>query len=319
MLVLPDVWVWDSWYMDDGERFHAFYLKASRALLDPERRHTRPAVGHAVSTDLRNWTVVADALVHEDAPAFDDQGIWSGSVMRDDSGGYHFFYTGINRQTVMQVQRIGHAVSDDLMTWTRLGAEPILTADPRWYETYEVCGREPWRDPWIVREGDGWRMLITAASSTGALGQRGCVGTATSPDLITWTAEAPLAEHVGLNQMEVLQPVEVDGRHVIVFCLCAADVHIPGAARKTGTWTAPADSPTGPFHFDRAEPIDVEGNYAGRIVMDRAGTPNLMAFVDFLPGQELGGSLGNPVPLALTERGTLQPVSAEAAAGFARG
>ena len=43
MLRLPDAWVWDSWYLHDGDRHHAFYLKASRALLDPDRDLTKYA------------------------------------------------------------------------------------------------------------------------------------------------------------------------------------------------------------------------------------------------------------------------------------
>ena len=30
MLRLEDRWVWDSWVVDDGERYHLFYLQAPR-------------------------------------------------------------------------------------------------------------------------------------------------------------------------------------------------------------------------------------------------------------------------------------------------
>ena len=63
MFTLPDSWVWDFWFADDGERYHLFFLYASRALHDPHARHYRASIGHAVSTDLRNWERVADALV----------------------------------------------------------------------------------------------------------------------------------------------------------------------------------------------------------------------------------------------------------------
>ena len=66
-LSLADSWVWDFWFADDGERYHLFFLRASRALLDPDRRHRRASLGHAVSTDLRHWTLRADALVADDA------------------------------------------------------------------------------------------------------------------------------------------------------------------------------------------------------------------------------------------------------------
>ena len=70
--VLSDAWTWDMWFADDGERYHAFYLKASRALGDPDRRHFYVTVGHAVSDDLRTWVEVRDALVASDTLLDDD-------------------------------------------------------------------------------------------------------------------------------------------------------------------------------------------------------------------------------------------------------
>ena len=98
MLRLPDHWVWDSWYTADDEgRQHAFFLRASRALLDPDRRHLRASIGHAVSADLRDWQLVADALVPADAPAWDDLATWTGSVVRGPDRRWYLFYTGISR------------------------------------------------------------------------------------------------------------------------------------------------------------------------------------------------------------------------------
>lgn len=317
MLVLPDVWIWDSWYVDDGERFHAFYLKASRALIDHERRHMRPSVGHAVSDDLVTWVELADALVHEDAPAFDDQGIWTGSIVRDERGTFHLFYTGIERRTMSAIQRTGHAVSDDLLTWHRVSPEPVVTADSRWYSVADDGQREDWRDPWVFRDADRWRMLVTATAADGPEGQRGCVAAAVSPDLYTWTVEEPVVAGVGLRQLEVPQVEFVDGGWVLLFCLTGTDVVRPGLPQVTGTWSVPGSSPTGPFDFDRAEPIQIPGNYAGRIVQDRSGRWQFMGFVDVDQDGRFGGVLGNPVPLRRTERGTLQPETPAAAAAFA--
>ncbi len=316
MLCLVDAWVWDSWYVDDGERFHAFYLKASRALGDPERRHHWPVVGHSVSDDLCSWQECPDALAPSEPPAFDDQGIWTGSVVADGSGTWHLFYTGIGRDDMGRAQRIGHATSMDLDTWTRVSGEPIAVADPRWYRTRSAGFVEDFRDPWVFPEGAGWRMLVTAQSVEGPDGARGCIATAVSPDLTSWTVEPPLAEGTALGQLEVLQTIELEGRFVVAFCMSERDVSAPSLPRVTGTWTAPAESLAGPFHLDRAEPIAVQGNYAGRLVRDRAGTWNLMAFVDLDAHGKFAGCLGNPVPLTLTDRGTLQPSAADATEVF---
>jgi len=47
MLRLADHWVWDSWLAVAGAEYHLFFLRASRALHDPERRHllTNAVVG----------------------------------------------------------------------------------------------------------------------------------------------------------------------------------------------------------------------------------------------------------------------------------
>src|SRR6187402_2730218 len=116
---LPDSWVWDFWFADDGDRYHVFFLYASRALHDPERRHLRASIGHAVSDDLMSWTQVADALVRSDAPAFDDVATWTGSVVRHDDGTWFLYYTGVRFEGGRNVQRLGYATSADLTTWTK--------------------------------------------------------------------------------------------------------------------------------------------------------------------------------------------------------
>ena len=79
---LPGSWVWDYWFADDGERYHLFFLYASRALGDPDARHYRASVGHAVSTDLVEWTQVADALVRSTDGGEGEAVGWGGGVHR---------------------------------------------------------------------------------------------------------------------------------------------------------------------------------------------------------------------------------------------
>ena len=98
MLRLASYWVWDFWFADDGDLYHLYFLKASRALLDPDRRHWRASVGHATSRDLTNWVEREDALVPSDEGAFDDVATWTGSVVRDAQGTWRMFYTGVDRQ-----------------------------------------------------------------------------------------------------------------------------------------------------------------------------------------------------------------------------
>jgi beta-fructofuranosidase len=304
---LPDSWVWDFWTADDGRQHHLFFLYASRALHDPERRHHRAAIGHAVSSDLTEWTRVADALVHDDAPAFDDDATWTGSVVKADDGTWRLFYTGMHLVgDGSNVQKVGVATSPDLLTWTRSPHNPVLEVDARWYETLgETQWRdETWRDPWVFRDpaGNGWHMLITARARAGDLRGRGVVGHAVSSDLERWEARAPLSSPVpdGFGQLEVMQVEEVDGRAVLLFsCLPpeASDAkrrdHPRGAV-----WAAPGDTMTGPFHIEQAYPLTDDDLYVGRLVRRRGGDWILLAFRNAgIDGHFVGG-VTDPMPVS---------------------
>ena len=132
-LHLADHWLWDHWICDDGDHYHLFFLRASRALHDPERRHFRASMGHAVSDDARSWELVADALVRSDGPAFDDKAIWTGSTVIKPDGALRVFYTGISQAEDGLVQRIGWADSTDGVTFERACDAP-LEADGKWYQ-----------------------------------------------------------------------------------------------------------------------------------------------------------------------------------------
>ena len=165
---LPDAWMWDFWPADDGEHYHLFFLYASRALNDPEARHLRASIGHAISTDLTNWRRTDDALVRSDPPAFDDVATWTGSIVKHPDGTWFLFYTGGSRTGSRLAQTIGYATSSDLISWTKNSGNPVLKADPRWYETLDSRpqGVEAFRDPWVFADpdGNGWHMLITAGT-----------------------------------------------------------------------------------------------------------------------------------------------------------
>ncbi|GAA2628760.1 glycoside hydrolase family protein [Paractinoplanes durhamensis] len=135
MLRRPDMWFWDSWPVVDGGDRHLFFLQAPRSLGDPDTRHVNAAIGHAVSADWTNWTILPDALTAAPSPAWDDLAIWTGSIVRDDAGRWRLFYSAISRKENGRVQRIGHAASDDLISWRRTsstaGFSRRLTAPSR--------------------------------------------------------------------------------------------------------------------------------------------------------------------------------------------
>uniref|UniRef100_UPI004048C4B6 glycosyl hydrolase family 32 n=1 Tax=Aquiluna sp. TaxID=2053504 RepID=UPI004048C4B6 len=311
MLQLRDSWVWDSWFAFDGERHHAFYLRASRALGDPNRRHRHPFIGHAVSTDLKNWEVVSDAIAIGDAPAWDSWTTWTGSVTRDDDGLWWMFFTGTSREDGGDVQRVGAATSKDLMVWTKIEANPLTEADPEFYEKldYDLWHDEAWRDPWVFRHEGTWHMIVTARGLEGSRHGRGVAGHAVSEDLKTWKVLPPLTEcESGFGQMEVIQISEIEGIPTMVWC-CGPNELSPEMREKYpsgGMFSTTGPSMLGPFNPNEAVWFPHETLYAARAVQHE-GSWYMIGFIAG-PDKDFGGYLCDPIPLVNSGRGVLPAV-----------
>jgi beta-fructofuranosidase len=314
-LRLPDKWVWDFWLAREGGRHHAFYLQAPRALGCSDLRHRNASVGHAVSTDLRAWTVLPDALHPGEPGSWDDIATWTGSVIRHD-GRWQMLYTGIGAADDGLVQRVGLATSDDLVHWTKHPENPVLEADGRWYELLDLTRwrDQSWRDPWLAADPDGAgvRVLLTARSPDGAADGAGVIAQARSADLVHWEVLPPLTSPGEFAQVECPQLVEVDGRELILFSCLEQDHSAVRCARlgrpgTTGTFvfakvdgayvpsTRPVADPTGP-----AGPL-----YAGKLVEAEAGDWRFVGFRG-AGDRDFVGELSDPVPVRVDETGELR-------------
>jgi beta-fructofuranosidase len=295
-LRLPDRWIWDSWYFKEGDTYHVFYLCASRGLVDGNRRHRNPSIGHAVSKDLENWTIVADALTPSDDPAFDSWTTWTGSVIKNDDGKYYMFYTGTAREDGGLTQRIGLATSDDLITWTKHSKDALVEADGTWYEKFNIENwpDEAWRDPWVFRfPGEKtWHMLITARSKHGNPKTRGVLGHATSENLIDWTVQPPLsAPDQGYGQQEVFQFEIVDGVPILLFCVGWRELSEENLARfgKTdASYSLVVDPKLQNIDFNNARPFPGLEAYASRLICGPDGKWFLMGFINEVDGKFVG-------------------------------
>ena len=304
MLNLANAWTWDFWLARQGPTYHVFFLQASRALGDPDRRHYRASVGHAISTDLHTWIQVDDALVPADRPAFDDIATWTGSVVQAPNGLWHMFYTGVGSREGGLVQRIGLATSLDLISWTRHEGGPLLEADPRWYERLggSWWPNEAWRDPWVFADpaGDGWHMLITARAGHGPADDRGVIGHARSADLVRWEVQPPLTKPgSGFGQLEVPQVAVVDGQPVLLFSCLRPELSDARRAEggAGGIWAVTGDHPLGPFDPAEAWPVTDQGLYAGRLVEAPDGSWQLLAFHNYDHDGRFVGGLTDPMPV----------------------
>lgn len=312
-LRLPDRWIWDSWYVWDGDYCHAFYLCASRGLYDPIRRHRNTNIGHAVSKDLINWEILPDAISPSESPAWDSWTTWTGSVVKDDDGKWWMFYTGTSRETKGEVQTIGAAVSDDLVTWRKHDSNPLVVADSRWYEKLadKTWHDEAWRDPWVYKsDSDGlWHMLITARGRAGKDRYRGVLGHAISSDLETWEPLKPLAVSEGeFAHLEVFQFAEVDGVPLLLFCCGWRELNeerLGQMGQLDATYSVVCNSGLENIDFSEAKPFLDNPVYAGRLVQDRSGKWFLLGFVNEVDGQFIG-EISDPIPVTATNSDGLQ-------------
>jgi beta-fructofuranosidase len=314
-LLLPDDWIWDSWLVDDGERYHLFFLRAQRALLDPGLRHTRATIGHAVSTDLHEWTYLGETL-RPDPDGWDDLALWTGSVVRGDDGVWRMFYTAIcNRGHVLKDQRIGVVESDNLHTWRRVTDHPVVVADPRWYKTLDedATASETWRDPFVFRDpaGDGWRMLVCARAVGAASNDDGVLAEARSADLIEWEVGPPVCEPgAGFGQLEVAQVRMIDGRPRLVFTCHPQEMTAERRAASGDfcTWSLTGRTQTGPWDITQAQPFRAEPDlFAAPLVQQRDGTWALVGFRNQEPQGILSFDILDPIPVQIVD-GAIQAV-----------
>ena len=300
MFALDDAWVWDFWVADDGERYHLFFLHAPTSLGDPEARHLSATIGHAVSRDLFAWERRPDAVAKGGPGAPDDVATWTGSVVRGDDDLWYLFYTSVGTSPAGVVQTVSAATSPDLETFTKLPGPLVRAGAPYERRADSLFDDEAFRDPWVLRDRDGWHMLITARTPHGPLHDRGVVGHATSPDLRSCTLQPPLSPpEQGFGQLEVLEPFELEGQHFLVFNCLAPD--LPEQRRSTttgGTWVAAAEGPLGPYDIAGAHQLTDDRYYVARPVRERGtGRIRFMAFRNADAEGRFVRGLTDPVPL----------------------
>ena len=312
MLRLPDAWTWDFWLADTGKEFHLFFLRASRALGAPDRRHFRASVGHAVSADIYNWNLLPDALVPGDRPAFDDIATWTGSVVRGPNGLWYMYYTGISAEDSGLVQRIGLSTSEDLIRWNRHPEFNVLGADSRWYEKLGDSSwtSEAWRDPWVFWNpaDQMWHMFVTARSSSGDEDNRGVVGHLQSDDLVRWEATAPISQpNCGFGVLEVMQVEMVEGRSVLLFSCPHPELSASKREKETrgGIWVAVGDDLIGGFDIANSHLLSDDRLYSGRLVRNRSGKWMLLAFHNQDANGEFVGEVSDPIPVTWDHNGHL--------------
>jgi beta-fructofuranosidase len=314
VLKLPDKWVWDFWIAQDGVDYHIFFLQAPKTLEQEKLRHWNATIGHAVSRDLVHWEHLPVALLPGPDGSWDDYMTWTGSIVRSKETWY-FFYTGGCRSDKGLVQKIGLATSHDLETWEKYPANPIITADSRWYETLNlsIWHEQAWRDPWVFQhpENGEWHAFITGRVNHGPPDGRGCIAHARSEDLVNWKVLPPVSAPGAFGHMEVPQLVEIGNRYYLLFSITGnmfSKDYRQNANIKpvTGTYCLVSDEAFGGFVFNsnRFLPCNVQGvYYSGKIVRNPVGDYVFLTYRHFSDTGEFIGEICNPIPIDISDSG----------------
>lgn len=171
--------------------YHLFFIRHN-TVLGPEETETD--LGHAISDDLFHWAQLPPVLP-VDPDGWDNANVWAPHVVERD-GLWWMFYTGVTDWPgeFERTQRMGVAVSSDLMTWNRLDGPIFDASQTTWGWWAPDHAAAAFRDPYVMPDPafpGGWLMYYTG--SLGADTAATVVGVAASDgDFMQWRDVKPL-------------------------------------------------------------------------------------------------------------------------------
>lgn len=186
---------WDTWYFATDDEVHAFYLQQLRPNSD-RTQWDADSIGHAVSRNLVDWEELPPVVPPAEPGSEGDLVNWTGSTVEMD-GTYYLFYTIRSSSSDAREQTIGLATSPDLYSWTKHPANPVLTPDPRWYNTVDApgpAGVVDCRDLMVVKHPSrpGWFGVFATRINTQEPAEGAVFAGAYSEDLVHWEQTPPV-------------------------------------------------------------------------------------------------------------------------------
>ncbi|MEJ2616089.1 MAG: hypothetical protein P8Z35_14110, partial [Ignavibacteriaceae bacterium] len=173
-------------------------------------------------------------------------------------------------------------------------SEPLVSADPRYYQVDDDMA---WRDPFVIYDPEDniWIMYIAAKTKEGDKRRRGCIGTATSTNLVDWVVKPPVISPAKYFEMEC--PVIFKHNNFIYIFVSISDDRRVHTYRASGLM--------GPFEY--LGPLTPPNNYAARII----NTGNIPLLLHTVPrrwqhedgGELMRGMLAEPKKLLFNDKG----------------
>ncbi len=297
--------LWDTWLFRQGHDLHLFHL---------QRRYTEigcSSIGHAVTQDWVHWETLPPVLVQGSGSDWDAGPLMTGMALAH-AGRYYMFYGAM----ADRVQRIGVAVSDDLLHWEKVGGGPVLEPGGPWYETeptqatnYETA----WRDPYVYYHApeEQFYAFICARVPGGADTGGGCIAVARSADLLDWTLLPPAYVSDVLTCLEVPEYFTLNGRHYLSYTTSyhfGTPYPLRDPYQATGTFYLVSDSMRSGYREPDHDNVlnaglpHVISNYVGRSIAHTSDDTRRTFYYQHVypprPDESLYGSLSAPKLLA---------------------
>jgi beta-fructofuranosidase len=166
--------------------------------------------GHYTSPDLLSWTEQKPVLTPE--PGYDENGIWSGCIVKDDQGKPVIFYSagganGINVSAAMPMDK-------RLLQWQKFAGNPVIKANPKEF------ARNDFHDPIVWKENGAWYMGVGFGLKENGL-EAGTILLYKSVDLKKWQYLHPLFTGDPANDdsgvfWEMPLFMKIDGKYVLL-------------------------------------------------------------------------------------------------------
>lgn len=151
-------------------------------------------LGHQVSPDLYHWTALPNVM-HSEPTSWNNSHVWAPCIVYRD-GLYWMLYTGTTyiAGQYNDTQRMGLAVSTDLMTWNRVETPVFSATQVPWTWVDSLNAYPAFRDPFVMADPStpgSWLMYYTASYGPDSLAD--VIGVArSSGDFTQWSDVGPL-------------------------------------------------------------------------------------------------------------------------------